>query len=82
MKNRKKAVLIKGAGQVLKFRGKNLDSSIELRRLAIASLLFGYAFWQSSWIAFASGFLLSSNRFGYALDYRFAGSAIGAATYE
>ncbi|MBM3192360.1 MAG: DUF2892 domain-containing protein [Chlamydiae bacterium] len=55
---------------------KNIGTKDRLVRLAIAFLLFGYAFWQSSWIAFAAGcFTLFESLFSWCLLYQLLGKS-------
>jgi hypothetical protein len=55
---------------------KNIGTKDRLIRLAIALLLFGYAFWQSSWIAFAAGlFTLIESLFSWCILYQILGKS-------
>lgn len=55
---------------------KNIGTKDRLIRLAVALLLFGYAFWQSSWIAFAAGlFTLIESLFSWCILYQILGKS-------
>lgn len=55
---------------------KNIGKKDRIIRLVIALLLFGYALWQSSWIAFGAGiFTLLESFFSWCILYQILGKS-------
>jgi hypothetical protein len=55
---------------------KNIGTKDRILRLIIAILLFGYAFWEGSWIAFAAGvFTLLESLFSWCILYQIMGKS-------
>lgn len=55
---------------------KNIGTKDRLIRLAISLLLFAYAYWKSSWIAFGFGlFTLFESLFSWCIYYQIIGKS-------